>query len=99
MDNAAKYGRGRMGVTVRPGAAGARQSGVEILIEDNGPGIDRAAWAELVQRGARGDERREGQGLGLAIAEQLMDAYGGKLLLDPSDRLGGAAIRLIFPPR
>ncbi len=99
MDNAAKYGGGRVRVTVRPGEAGARQSGVEILIEDNGPGIDPQAWSELVQRGVRGDERREGQGLGLAIAEQLMEAYGGKLFLETSENLGGAAIRMVFPPR
>ena len=99
MDNAAKYGRGRIAVTVQSGQAGARQSGVEILIEDNGPGIDAQSWRELVQRGVRGDERREGQGLGLAIAEQLMEAYGGQLLLEASETLGGAAIRIVFPPR
>ena len=99
MDNAAKYGKGRVCVTVSPGLAGARQSGVQILIEDNGPGIEREAWRDLVQRGVRGDERREGQGLGLAIAEQLMEAFGGQLTLSPSKTLGGAAIGLIFPPR
>ena len=99
MDNAAKYGRGRIAVTVQSGQSGARQSGVEILIEDNGPGIDAQAWRELIQRGVRGDERREGQGLGLAIAEQLMEAYGGQLMLERSETLGGTAIRLVFPPR
>ncbi|MGY6553969.1 MAG: ATP-binding protein [Wenzhouxiangella sp.] len=99
MDNAAKYGRGQMRVAVESGQAGARQSGVEVLIEDNGRGIDPEAWSKLVQRGVRGDERREGQGLGLAIAEQLMAAYGGELVLEPSPSLGGTAIRLVFPPR
>lgn len=99
MDNAAKYGQGRVRITARAGGSGARESGVEILIEDNGPGMQRATWDELVQRGVRGDERREGQGLGLAIAEQLTQAYGAELVLERSRSLGGAAIRLIFPPR
>lgn len=99
MDNAAKYGQGRVQLTVRAGEAGARQPGADILIEDNGPGIDAQAWGELIQRGVRGDERREGQGLGLAIAGQLMEAYGGKLFLETSESLGGAAIRMVFPPR
>ncbi len=99
MDNAAKYGHGRVRVSVLPGQAGVRQSGVEVVIEDNGPGIDRQAWGELLQRGARGDERREGQGLGLNITEQLMAAYGGQLTLERSEALGGTAIRLVFPPR
>ena len=53
----------------------------------------------MFRLGVRGDERREGQGLGLAIAEQLMEAYGGQLVLEKSQSLGGTAIRLVFPPR
>ncbi len=99
MDNAAKYGQGRVRITAQAGESGAREPGVEILIEDNGPGIDRAEWNDLIQRGVRGDERREGQGLGLAIAEQLVEAYGARLTLARSETLGGAATRLSFPPR
>lgn len=99
MDNACKYGAGQIRLSVNAGPAGAREAGVELLIEDNGPGLEPAAWTELLQRGMRGDERREGQGLGLAIAQQLVEAYGGELTLERSADLGGAAIRLSFPPR
>lgn len=98
MDNAAKYGRGRVFVRVASGASGLRSPGVDIAIEDNGPGIDGKRFDALLQRGARGDEQREGQGLGLAIARQLIEAYGGSIDLDRS-RLGGAALRISFPPR
>ncbi|MCH8477535.1 MAG: hypothetical protein LAT56_06280 [Wenzhouxiangella sp.] len=98
MDNAAKYGAGRMRVTVSEGARGLRQPGVEILVEDNGPGIAPERFGELCARGVRGDERREGQGLGLAIAQELVEAYAGSLELLPST-LGGAAIRIALPPR
>jgi two-component system sensor histidine kinase PhoQ len=99
LDNAAKYGRGRVQTEVRAGPAGAREAGVEIRIEDNGPGLDGAAFDRLLERGARGDEQAEGQGLGLAIARQLIEAYGGQLDCEASATLGGAAIVVRFPPR
>lgn len=99
LDNAAKYGRGRVLAEVRTGPAGAREAGVEIRVEDNGPGLDAAAFARLLERGARGDEQAEGQGLGLAIALQLVEAYGGRLDCEASATLTGAAIVARFPPR
>ena len=98
MDNAAKYGQGRVRVDVQPGPSGARHAGLMITVDDNGPGIPEQRFADLLQRGAREDERREGQGLGLAIAVQLVEAYDGHLEQVPSE-LGGAAIRIHFPPR
>ncbi len=98
MDNAAKYGEGKMRVSVSRGLQGSRQPGVDILIEDNGPGINPERFSELLARGVRGDQRREGQGLGLAIAQELVEAYAGDLELLPST-LGGAAIRIVLPPR
>jgi two-component system sensor histidine kinase PhoQ len=99
LDNAAKYGGGRVRADVCVGPAGAREAGVEIRIEDNGPGLDTANFDRLLKRGARGDEQAEGQGLGLAIARQLIEAYGGRLDCEASATLGGAAIVLRFPPR
>ncbi len=98
MDNAAKYGRGRVRVTIEPGLPGARHAGLTIIVDDNGPGISEQQFADLLQRGVRADEHREGQGLGLAIAAQLVEAYDGRLE-QVSSELGGAAIRIQFPPR
>ncbi|MFW6341238.1 MAG: ATP-binding protein [Wenzhouxiangella sp.] len=99
LDNAAKYGSGRVLAEVRTGPAGAREAGVEIRIEDNGPGLDPATFARLLERGARGDEQAEGQGLGLAIARQLVEAYAGQIACEASATLGGCAIVVRFPPR
>lgn len=97
MENAAKYGRGRLRARVERGERGRRRDGVVIEVDDNGPGIDPQRFDELVERGQRGDERRDGQGLGLAIVNDLVEAGGGRLEAARGD-LGGALIRVILPP-
>jgi two-component system sensor histidine kinase PhoQ len=97
LDNAFKYGRGQVRVSGGAVESGRTRPGLWLRIEDDGPGIDQAQWARLVQRGTRGDERVEGHGLGLAIVTELVSAYGGKLELATSD-LGGADIRVTLPP-
>jgi two-component system sensor histidine kinase PhoQ len=96
LDNAFKYGRGQVRVSGGALELDRTRPGLWLQIEDDGPGIDPAQWARLVQRGARGDERVEGHGLGLAIVTELVTAYGGKLELGTSD-LGGAGIQVTLP--
>lgn len=98
LDNAAKYGHGQVLVQVSAGQPGPRANGVVVLIADNGPGIPADRFEALLQRGMRDDERREGQGLGLSIARQLVEAYGGSIELADSP-LGGGALIITFPPR
>ena len=96
LDNAFKYGDGR--VRVSAGALDPDQSrpGFWLSVEDDGPGIDESQWGRLLQRGARGDERVEGHGLGLAIVMELVSAYGGTVDIGRSE-LGGALIRVEIP--
>ena len=98
MENAAKYGKGRLRASVRPGEPGRRRDGLIIEIEDDGPGIAAEEADRLFQRGQRGDERRDGQGLGLSIVRELVEANGGRLELERSE-FGGALFRVILPPR
>jgi two-component system sensor histidine kinase PhoQ len=95
-DNAYKYGDSK--VRIRTGAIGTGQSrpGLWIRVEDDGPGIGEASWGRLLQRGTRGDERVEGHGLGLAIALELVSAYGGDIEIGRSP-LGGARIDVRIP--
>jgi len=97
LDNAFKYGGGRVRVTGGAVEPACSRPGLWLTIEDDGPGIDATQWSRLVQRGTRGDERVEGHGLGLAIVTELVSAYGGRMELDVSE-LGGAAIRVTLPP-
>jgi two-component system osmolarity sensor histidine kinase EnvZ len=72
---------------------------VEILIDDDGPGIPEERREEAFRPFHRLDEGRNlqtgGVGLGLAIARDIARAHGGELTLGAS-RLGGlrAAVRL-----
>jgi len=94
VENAAKYGGGRVFVTVEPAADGF----AEILIEDDGPGIAQAQRDELFARGARLDTTgKEGTGLGLAIVRDVAEIYGGSVTLDESEDLGGLLARLRLP--
>ena len=96
VDNAFKYGRKQVRVSGRVIGAEEARPGLELRVEDDGPGIDEAQWSKLLQRGVRGDERVEGHGLGLAIVTELVTAYGGEVSIGHSD-LGGAKIKAEIP--
>ncbi len=93
VENAAKYGGGRVFVTVIP-----RSAVVDIEVEDDGPGIPSEKWSELFSRGARLDTTgKPGTGLGLAIVRDVAEIYGGSVSLDESEDLGGLLARLTLP--
>ncbi|MDZ7841691.1 MAG: sensor histidine kinase [Gammaproteobacteria bacterium] len=52
-----------------------------ITIEDDGPGVDTGALPTLGTRGVRLDEQAPGHGLGLAIAREITERYGGSLAI------------------
>ena len=94
VENAAKYGHGRVFVTVDPPARGM----VSIQIEDDGLGIPEAQRAELFTRGTRLDTTgKPGTGLGLAIVRDVAEIYGGKVSLSESEDLGGLTVTLTLP--
>ena len=93
VENAAKYGGGRVFVTVEP-----RGAMVDIMIEDDGPGILPADRGSLFSRGARLDTTgKPGTGLGLAIVRDVAEIYGGRITLEESEDLGGLLARLTLP--
>lgn len=69
-----------------------------LRVEDDGPGIPEATREQVIERGRRADPNIEGHGLGLAMVQEIVLLYGGRLHIDTSQQLGGAAITLEFPP-
>lgn len=87
LENATRHAVGRVAVGWRP-----ESGGPFISIEDDGPGLDPAQEALARQRGVRLD-LGGGAGLGLAITQDILDAYGWKMDFSRS-ALGGLAVLL-----
>lgn len=77
LDNAFKWTRSRVSIASR--AADGR---VEILVEDDGPGVTPSMRHRVLQRGVRADEAAPGSGLGLAIVRDLSELYGGSIAIE-----------------
>ncbi|MBA3943138.1 MAG: HAMP domain-containing histidine kinase [Herpetosiphonaceae bacterium] len=81
VDNALKFTAPQGTVTI---AATATASHVAISVRDTGPGIDPAKLPHIFERFYRGDASRTGtgMGLGLAIAQTLVTAMQGTLVVE-----------------
>lgn len=91
LDNACKYGRGR----IRVSAEGDSEC-LRLIVEDNGPGIPEEQREQVIRRGQRLDTLQAGQGIGLAVAADIVGSYGGQLSIGESE-LGGAAVKIQLP--
>ncbi|MBI5262575.1 MAG: sensor histidine kinase [Bradyrhizobium sp.] len=79
LENAVRHAAGRVLIAAESGPVGP-----SIVIEDDGTGIAPALLSRVVERGVRLDERGGGAGLGLAIVQDVLDAYGWQLNLSNS---------------
>ena len=99
LENAFKWAKSRVLFTAHPlDLRGAKRAGLELVIEDDGPGIPDDKVESYLQRGVRGDERVQGYGIGLAIVQQINKAYRGTMKVTRSATLGGARFMLSFDP-
>lgn len=96
LDNAFKACRSRVRLTA--GATITQPHRLIISIEDDGAGVPSAMQQEILKRGVRADSSHPGQGIGLAVAREIIDSYGGRLSIDRSD-LGGARFSIELPGR
>jgi two-component system sensor histidine kinase PhoQ len=92
MENACKYGRGRVRVTAEMG-----NGATTVRVADDGPGIPPAQAQNVLKRGHRADQQQPGQGIGLAVVMDILKAYGGSLEIERSDDLGGVLMILKLP--
>ncbi len=76
----------------------AHQDGDMLIIDidDDGLGFPDKNPSELLQRGIRADSKTDGQGIGLAVSTEIIEAIGGKIELLVSPYVG-ARVRLHLP--
>ena len=90
LDNACKYGGGRVGLALRD-----RAERLLIQVDDDGPGIAETNHEQVLRRGARLDTRESGQGIGLAVVAEIVDRYDGKIAIRQA-ALGGASLQVVL---
>jgi two-component system sensor histidine kinase PhoQ len=98
VENAFKWASHRVLLTARSVGKVRGRSGLELVVEDDGPGIPDEKIEKILQRGVRGDERVQGHGIGLSIVQDIVKAYQGELHVDRSEELGGARFSVKLPP-
>ena len=76
----------------------ATQNGetITIDIDDDGLGFPDKNPSDLLKRGIRADSQTEGQGIGMAVSNEIIEAAGGKIELRVSPYIG-ARVRLHLP--
>lgn len=90
LDNACKYCLEFVNVSAL--YSGQR---LHLIIDDDGPGIPPAKRELIFLRGQRADTLRPGQGIGLAVAAEIIEQYEGEITITDS-ALGGARIETLF---
>jgi len=97
MDNAFKFSfeKGQVSLTVRPGSNG----GVNMLIQDDGPGIPSELREKVFERfyqASQGDRREyEGLGVGLTLARSVFQMLNGDVKILDSPK--GCWVSAVIP--
>jgi signal transduction histidine kinase len=92
LENAVRHARSE--VSVELVAAADRE--LMIIVEDDGPGIERELLPRLFEAFAQGGERAGGAGMGLSTVRAIAEAHGGGVSVGVA-ALGGARFTLRLP--
>jgi len=90
LDNACKYCLEFVEISARQ-----TDNVLYLIVEDDGPGIPESKHDLIFVRGQRADTMRPGQGIGLAVARDILEQYEGDILTGTSE-LGGARMEVVF---
>lgn len=93
LDNACKWADAEVRLSIVETA-----DGFVLAVEDDGPGIPEAQRDQVFSRGTRLDEQTDGHGLGLGIVRDIVEAWGGELVLQESE-WGGLKVVVKLPGR
>src|SRR5438876_4356678 len=93
LDNACKYTPEQGAIDVRVAAEGNR---IKLVVDDSGPGIPADQRGEIFDRFRRATDQPGGAGLGLAIADAVVQATNGRWEVGGS-AAGGASMAVTWP--
>jgi two-component system, OmpR family, sensor histidine kinase SenX3 len=95
--NAIAYNRNDP-VEVTVEARSRTRGGIEVIVTDNGVGIDPAEWRQVFREYVRGEAGAlaRGSGLGLALCRTIMRAHDGAISIVRSDATG-TSFGVTFP--
>ncbi len=91
VENALRHGAGAVRLTIV-----AHPDGAEVLVDDEGEGVDPAVAPRIFSKFYRGKASRGGTGLGLYIVRGMVEAHGGTVAVE-SGPGGGARFRFRLP--
>lgn len=95
ISNASRYGGDSIEISVE-----SMIDGWTLNVDDNGPGVEKVARAELFKPFSRLETSRNkatgGYGLGLAIVQRIVQLHGGTVDIKDA-KLGGARFQMFFP--
>ena len=95
LDNAAKWTKSHVVISASSLAQNEKRNGLQIVIEDNGKGVNESQKSIIMQRGKRADENTPGHGIGLSVVKEITQSYHGELKISDSP-LGGAKFTALF---
>ena len=105
VENALRHGEGSVTLAAQPALEGAGENGgrrplegcVDLVVSDDGKGIDPAHRDLVFSRFWHGSGRGS-TGLGLYVVKGLVEAHGGRILVESAPS-GGAQFRFSLPRR
>ncbi|MEZ4743672.1 MAG: PAS domain-containing sensor histidine kinase [Bdellovibrionota bacterium] len=95
LNNAIKYSYADIPVLIKIYSR-ISSNGVEICIEDNGPGIDESYHGKIFKLFQRLDKSKEGTGIGLTIVSRIMRLHKGSVSIE--SKLGQGSLFLLHFP-
>jgi signal transduction histidine kinase len=101
LENAARFARTKVvtrlvATTREDDLTDGRRGWIQVVVEDDGPGLAPEQIGEALKRGRRLDESKPGTGLGLSIVKEISGEYQGSFGLSRA-AIGGLRAQLILP--
>ena len=93
LDNAAKHGGEGKKITA---SIGKTDNHVMVQIRDYGPGIPEEELPHIKLKFYKGSSKARGNGIGLAVCEEIVTMHGGELTLENAEG-GGTLVTILLP--